>query len=503
MTTEVAPPSAARALAILGSSSLITVLAGIASAKLAAELIGPSGFGLVALVQGISATVAALIELGLASAVVRAYAPETDVRPSLAALGSCARRIVLIAGGFAVVAAAILAPLLSKSILGDDRRPIEFLVAAVAGVPVALAVLENGLMIAAHRVKAVAKAAVYIAFVSPAVNAAWFITLGQDGVAPGALCSAVVVLAVTSSVRRRELHEEFGQLESSDVEHPRAGLTRPLLRDGVPVMASALAGAAAMLLLPIIVSDRLGRDGVGYYRAANVISLGYTAAVITVIGSDFLPRVSRVSSSPVEVSRLVLKQIRLLTSVLVPLLVVTSALLPLAVTILYRSDFAPTVSILEWQLVGDLFRVVGSVLATAVFARFGGTRRLITEILGLGALVALSTLGLYIDGPRGLGLGFLLTYAMYAAMLWVALGVSRAGREATRAAVWLVVAAAACALPPLAVHITDHERARWIGFAVAAVWLAPLAKRLKQRRTVPAPIDPIPGDESALRSESG
>ena len=91
-----------------------------------------------------------------------------------------------------------------------------------------------------------------------------------------------------------------------------------------------------------------------------MISLGYTAAVITVIGSDFLPRVSRVRGpSPVEVSRLVLKQIRLLTSVLVPLLVVTSAVLPLAVTILYRSDFAPTVSILEWQLVGDLFRGVG------------------------------------------------------------------------------------------------------------------------------------------------
>ena len=73
------------------------------------------------------------------------------------------------------------------------------------------------------------------------------------------LCSAVVVLAVTSSVRRRELHTEFERIEPSDIKHSQSGMARLLLRDGVPVMASALAGAAATLLLPIIVSDRLGR----------------------------------------------------------------------------------------------------------------------------------------------------------------------------------------------------------------------------------------------------
>ncbi len=256
-----------------------------------------------------------------------------------------------------------------------------------------------------------------------------------------------------------------------------------------------------MLLLPVIVSGRLGRDGVGYYRAANVISLGYTAAVITVIGADFLPRVSRVSSSPAEVSHLALKQIRILTAVLVPLLAVTSAVLPQAVTVLYRSDFAPTVSILEWQLVGDLFRVVGAVLATAVFARFGGARRFITEIVGLGALVALSTLGLLVDGPRGLGWGFLAAYVIYVTMLWIVLGIARAGREATSTAALLIVAAVACALPPIAAHVTNHEQARWIGFAVAALWIAPLVPRLKHRRSMPAPIDPLPDDGPALRSD--
>jgi O-antigen/teichoic acid export membrane protein len=486
VTTEVAPPTAAKALAILGSSSLITIIAGIASAKVAALLIGPSGVGLVGLVQGVSAVVAALIELGFVSSIVRMYSSAPSEGPAgftLTDLGAIARRVIVAAGLVVVVLVGVAAPLVTDRIFGADRGSLDLVLAATAGLPVALTAIENGLLIAAHRIKAVARAAVSIAFVSPLVNLAWFASLGEDGVAPGALCSAVAVLAVTSTIRRWELrgHTARGP-ERPEAQSPRR-VRRALLQDGVPVMTSALVGSAAVLLLPVIVAGRLGRDGVGYYRAANVISLGYTAAVVTVISSDFLPRVSRVSASPAEFRALVVKQINLLVAVLVPLLAVTGAFLPLVVTVLYRDDFAPTVLILEWQLVGDLLRVVGSVLATAVFARFGGTARLASEAVGLGLLVGMSTFGLFVDGIRGLGWGFLATYVVYVALLWVILAVSGAGADAKRCLALLVVGSVACVVPPLAVHITGSAGARRVGLLVALAWVVPfLRQRHRQRK---------------------
>jgi len=460
---------------------MVTVIAGIASAKIAALLIGPSGVGLVGLIQGVSAVVAAVIEVGLASAVVRAYGSVSGRhRWPLAALGAAARRVVLVAGAVMVAIALATSQFLSEPILGADRRSIDLALAAVAAVPVALTVVENGLMIAAHRVRAVARTAVCIAFVSPVVSLGAYSAFGEDGVAPGAVVSGFLVWAITACFRRRESRT----IEDEDAGPGRGVMTTRLLRDGVPVMGSALVGAAAVLVLPLVVESRLGRDGVGYYRASNVISLGYTAAVIAVIGADFLPRVSRIRDDPAAVRRLISEQIDLLVSAFVPLLCLVGAVLPLAVTVLYRKDFSPTVSILEWQLVGDVFRMAGSVLATALFARFGGLHRLALEVLGLAFLVTFSVLGLVTDAERGLGWGFIVAYVVYVAMLWLVLRMPAGGRVAHRTALRLLGGAAVVALPPLAAEATSgDDRMRLVGVPLALLWGAAWLRKRRRATT--------------------
>lgn len=468
---------------------MVTVLAGIASAKIAAALLGPAGVGTVSLVQGVSASVAAVIELGLATAIIRAHSAGRAWDVTLSQLVRVARHAVLIGGFAAVVLAAVLAPFVSEAVFADPDRATAFVLAAATGIPVALLALENGTMIAAHRVTSVARIAVATAFVSPSVNLVWYRVKGEAGVAPGAFTSAVIVLAVAYSIRRWEFRrrpEPALAVRSDGTTPDRAEVRRGLLADGLPVMVSALVGAAALLVLPIVVGGELGRDEVGFYRAANVISIGYTAALSLVIGADFLPRVGKVASSPAATRKLVLDQVALLTAALVPLLSLVAAFLPTAVTILYREDFAPTVDILEWQLPGDLFRVIASVLATALFARFGGTRRLLSELFGLTLLVGLSIFGLAVSGIPGLGWGFLATYVVYLAMLIAALGFSLRDPSTVRGLTRLGLGAFAVGIPSILVHATGASWTRLSGVLIAVAWSAPAARRFVRARRAPA-----------------
>lgn len=468
---------------------MVTVVAGIASAKLAALLIGPSGVGRMSLVQGIAAMVAAIVELGLATSIVRAHTGSTS--HSLTDFVATARRMVVIGGGIVIGLAVAVARPAADLVFGESGRPIDVVLGAASGLPVALLALENGSLIAAHRVGAVARVAIATAFVSPAVNLVWFSVEGASGVAPGALSSAAVVLGVAWWIRTREFaRRPEGTGRATEVARAEGGLVaRSLLRDGIPVMASALAGAGALLILPIIVADRLSSDDVGYFRAASVISLGYTAALTAVIGADFLPRVGRVRHDASAVRQVVVQQAELLTSALVPLLLLVAAALPILVEVLYRRDFAPTVQILEWQLSGDILRIVASILATAVFARFGGPARLASELLGLGLLVGLSYVGLVQGGLSGLGWGFSLAYVCYLLLLAVVLGFRLDDGPTRRLLVRLTVGSIAVGVPSWLVHVTGVSWARLIGVPLALAAAFPMVRRgLQSRRARPVSL---------------
>jgi O-antigen/teichoic acid export membrane protein len=452
---------------------MLTIVAGIASAKIAALLVGPSGVGLVGMVQGAAAVAAAAIELGMATAIVRIYGADIaetgDNHDWLMQLTRVALRLMSwLAGGVMAVSVA-LGPWLAGLVLGDGRRAYEFTIAAATGVAVSFTTLHTSVLVAAHQVKSVVTVAVRVAFVSPVVTFAVVGAFGEAGVAPAALVSSCVVLGITVVTARRRLAQRASEQAHAD----RRGTRRRLVSDGVPVCLSAVTGSVALVLVPLAVRHLLGDDAVGFYRAAAVISLGYTAAISAAVNQDFLPRASRVASSPAAVTDLALAQVRLVTFVLVPVLAATSALLPAIVRVLYRRDFAPTVDVLEWQLVGDVLRMISSVLAASLFVLRGGAWRLGTELAGLLLLVVLSTVGAWLDGLSGLGGGFVATYLLYAAILCAALASSgiRGSRDVVRTIRLVLAGTAVVALPAVLTRLTDVAQLRLIGLAAAATWL--------------------------------
>jgi PST family polysaccharide transporter len=171
--------------------------------------------------------------------------------------------------------------------------------------------------------------------------------------------------------------------------------------------------------LPIIVLHLLGKESVGYYKAATAISMSYLGFLAAAMALDFYPRVSAVKEQPRALVELINQQHRLVMILAVPMILGTLALLPYAVPIVYSRKFVPTVVVLEWQLIGDLFKFSSWTMAYAILARCRSSVYFLTE--SIGGLANIVTLWLAVRwfGLSGLGISFLVSYIIYYAAVWV------------------------------------------------------------------------------------
>ena len=194
-----------------------------------------------------------------------------------------------------------------------------------------------------------------------------------------------------------------------------------MLRFGGPYTASMLIGTGVQLGLPMLVVHLLNTNSVGYYRAAAAISVGYLGFLMTAMGQDYYPRLSAAGNDPGTLVKLINDQHRLVMIVAVPVILATLALVPVLIPIVYSHKFQPAVDILEWQLIGDVFKFSSLTMSFAVLARRSSATYFFTEVIGGIVTLSSTWIAVKLYGLQGLGISFLVTYVVYYAVVWLVL----------------------------------------------------------------------------------
>jgi PST family polysaccharide transporter len=109
------------------------------------------------------------------------------------------------------------------------------------------------------------------------------------------------------------------------------------------------------------------------------------------------------------------------------------------------------VQVLQWQWVGDLFKLWSWALSFIILARSGSRTFFLIELVGGGTLLLSSVLGVRWLGLPGLGAGYLATLVIYSGVVWAIvrreIHFSLAGDNARFMAVALAASLAIMALP--------------------------------------------------------
>lgn len=419
--------SAFRATALLSGSSVFTILLSLASTKVLATVLGPNGYGYYGLLQSFLAVTALLAGMGMSTALVRCGAVA-------ASTGDALESANLRAGAWAVsgLLCAVVLPLLillrvplSEWALGGKEHQWAVLLIGVSLCFTMGLNVQNGILNAYHRVEALAAYAMVNSIVNAAINIGAVAAWGQAGVAPAVLLGSVGSWGASRWFLNRNIPKAATPITLRGV----IGAVRSLASFGIPFTASTVVGTGIQLGLPILVLHLVDTRGVAFYRAASAISVGYLGFLITAMGQDYYPRVSAVRNDVGKMVTLVHEQYRMVMLMSGPIILGTLALVPILVPIVFSRQFVPTVEILEWQLIGDIFKFSSWTISFAILARCAPSAYLISEMVGGGAMILNTWLGVKYLGIPGLGAGFLTAYAVYYLTVRLVLGRSLPFRE--------------------------------------------------------------------------
>ncbi len=275
--------------AMIGGSSVVVIAIGIIRTKAMAILLGPAGFGLMALYTSIVEVAMSLAGMGVGSSGVRqiADANGSGDRARIANTITVLRRLSLwlgIAGGILVV---VFAPQISRLTFGSE---LQTAAVALLSLGVLFRVVNAGqaaLIQGLRRIGDLALMGVLGALLGTGASIVLVYFMGESGVAPAVVATAGMTLFVSWWYSRR-VRIESPSLEKSVVRQE----TSSLLKLGFAFMSSGFLMMGSAYAVRAIVLQGEGLEAAGFYQAAWTLGGLYVGMILQAMGADFYPRLT-------------------------------------------------------------------------------------------------------------------------------------------------------------------------------------------------------------------
>ncbi|MEP2758971.1 oligosaccharide flippase family protein [Parvibaculum sp.] len=377
--------------------------------KLLALLVGPSGIGILGLLQSIQSTSTSLAGLGIVTSSVRQVA-QTQSDPQVFPLIKSALFFgVLLQGVAAMIAVWVFSEPLAKWFFNDPGYGHQVGLLAIAILLTMIGSSQVALLQGFRKVKDLSLIIAITALASTAVGLLVISWIGEEGIIWFLLAQAVINIIVAHVfVRKIEIRT------STKTSFPML-LERwmQMARLGIPFMLGALVTAATLLAVRSIIVDKAGLDAAGYFSASWSISLLVLNFILQAMHTDFYPRLSSNGTDKKQTAELISGQILVNLSAGGPIILFVILSAPFLVTLLFSESFAPTVELLQWLCVGNVMKLVSLPLSYVLAARGQSVLFFIAEALWNGLFIVIILLGYDQLDLTIVGISYCTAYAFF------------------------------------------------------------------------------------------
>lgn len=389
-----------RSMIVIGGAQAVNIFLSVFRMKVLAVLLGPSGVGLLSIYNNLSSMVSDAAGLGMRSSGVRQIASARGEEDQLSRTRQVLLAAHLIQGILAMLGVCLLREEISTWLLGDATYAFEI---ALIGIAILLTLIANAhtaLLQGLRQIRDLGNVTIIGALGGTifGLSAVWF--YGQQGLIWFVLTQPLAMLAVARIFIRRLPRPASRGLNIREVWE----IWRPMARLGVAFMLGGLAMAGTLLLARGLITKELGLEAAGHFAASWSITMTYVGFLLTAMGADFFPRLSEIISDRPAANKLINDQTQLALAIGGPVLLLLLGLAPWVIGLLYSKDFGPAIQLLQWQTLGNIFKLaswpIGFSLAAAARGNLFLAVQVNFNIIFLGMLwPTLSTYGIVAAGP--------------------------------------------------------------------------------------------------------
>lgn len=383
----------------------INIFIGALKIKLLAIMLGPTGVGLLGLYQSILAVSSTVAGCGLDSSVVRQIALSMDDKK----IFFIVRRAIFIAnfilGGIGMLLIWLYRSQISWLVFNNAEHANSI---GWLGLGVFFALISSSqiaLLQGLRRIGDIAKINVFSSIFSSFIGILFVWRLGDDGV-----CWLIIAPPIASSIFAALYVRRVPKVRFYANWHRLREQWLEMLTLGIPLMVATLLSLLTQLISRAMVVGELGLDASGYFQAAWTISMTYIGFLLGSMETDYLPRLTAEIHNHDKAQRLVDEQTEIALLISAPVLLAMMTLAPSLIELLYAKSFSPAVEIFRWQIIGDVFKVMGFPIGYIVLAKGRGKIFMLTQ-LNWNAIYLFSLwAGMKSMGLQILGIGFCIAY---------------------------------------------------------------------------------------------
>lgn len=429
-----------KALSVFGFVQALTVVCQIVRTKFTALWIGATGTGLIGLYNSTMDILTNVSQLNMRqSAVADISAADGESR---AVLAVALRRLMLLAGIAGTILTAALSPLLSMWTFGDTAHTLTFMLIAPMLLFSAVASAEHALMQSYDRLKAlaIANAAATATAVALSLPLLYFYRVAAIGpvLLLYTVCNCIFALAYRVKGIRPEKKPSWRHVFLAG---------QKMMSLGMYMTACFTVSLVFSWVFAVYLNKYYGTADVGLYRSGFTLVNGYIGVIFTAISMEYYPRLATGIGRRALTRVTVAYQSMLSMGVTAPMIIVFICLCPWIVRILFSTEFEAMTPYVSIAMTAIPLRAVSWCMAFTLLAKGDGPAYALTETASSVVCLALNIILFKYMGYAGLGVAYLLWYAIYMAMVY---GIYRhrygfaVGKRVTTSLLSVTAGAAAC-----------------------------------------------------------
>ena len=314
-----------------------------------------------------------------------------------------------------MVAVWLLRAPIATWLFGDTTRATEVGLIGVAILLALLGAAQTALLRGLRRIGDLGRVTVIGAFVGTVVGVAAVWLQGEHGLIWFIIVQPMAQVLVALRYTRRLPKPTAARLSLVEIW----GIWKPMAKLGVAFMLAGLATGATLLVVRGQVSQELGLNAAGHFAAAWGVTMTYVGFLLGAMAADYYPRLTEVIRDRAASVRLMNDQAQLSLAIGGPVLLLLIGLAPWVITLLYSSEFGPAVSLLQWQTVGNVFKLASWAMSFSIVAAARGKTYFLMELsfnivfLGM-VLILLPRIGLQVTAYA-----FVVGYLVYLTTVYI------------------------------------------------------------------------------------
>lgn len=399
-----------KATSIFGGVQVFNIIISIIKSKFVAIFLGPAGMGIVGLLTATITLIGSLTNFGLGTSAVKdvAEAHASNNNQRIATVVTVLRRLVWVTGILGTLIAIIFSPWLSQFTFGNKDYTLSFVWIAITLLFNQLSSGQLVLLQGMRKLKNLANANLTGSVLGLIISVPIYYFWGIDGIVPVMVISAIVSMIRSWYFARKVKVEKVKVSRQTTIV-----IGKEMMKMGFILSLSGLIVTGASYLLRIYISNIGGVEQVGLYTAGFVIIETYVGMVFTAMATDYYPKLSAINSDNNKIRDLVGQQATIALLILLPIVILFLVFSSFAIQILYSKRFLPIENMLNWAILGTLFKAASWSMGYILFAK-SDSKLFIKTALGFNtAFLAINMLGFSLWGLNGLGATFLINFMIH------------------------------------------------------------------------------------------